>query len=230
MPRTIDEVFQEYRGRRQGMLRALTTEKIRFFQLCDPAHDNLCLYSYPDGTWEVSGPAPEVPSELPEPCLGVNCTRDGMPVHDWLTLVAAHSDSWLFAVAYFYSAKFNKQQRADLFDRINGLSTVFEVVRGQGSAMGNGLSRKEEHIDERFSDEKENEEEDGGGEDEEEDEEAYCGACQGSYSTSSNSQFWIFCDICKRWYHGRCVKITAARAQQIQIYRCPSCARKRPLP
>ena len=40
-------------------------------------------------------PAEEVPAELPEPCLGINFARDGMPRRDWLALVAVHSDAWL---------------------------------------------------------------------------------------------------------------------------------------
>lgn len=61
-------------------------------------------------------------------------------------------------------------------------------------------------------------------EDDEEDEEEHgntlCGACGESYGTD---EFWICCDICERWFHGKCVRITPARAEHIKQYKCPDC-------
>lgn len=75
------------------------------------ARENLCLYGYPDESWEVNLPVEEVPPELPEPVLGINFSRDGMDRKDWLSLVAVHSDSWLLAVAAFFAAPFDKYER-----------------------------------------------------------------------------------------------------------------------
>ena len=68
--------------------------------------DNLCLFGLPSGEWRVSRPVDEVPSELPEPTLGINFARNGMPKKDWLNTVAAHSDSWLLALAFFFACTF----------------------------------------------------------------------------------------------------------------------------
>lgn len=68
--------------------------------------ENLCLYGYPNETWEVTLPAEEVPPEIPEPALGINFARDGMNEKDWLALVAVHSDSWLLSVAFYFGARF----------------------------------------------------------------------------------------------------------------------------
>ena len=73
--------------------------------------ENLGLYGNPDGSWEVSLPAEEVPPELPEPALGINFARDGMPRRDWLSLVAVHSDSWLLSVAFFFAAQLSANER-----------------------------------------------------------------------------------------------------------------------
>lgn len=54
-----------------------------------------------------------------------------------------------------------------------------------------------------------------------------CGSCGGNYNAD---EFWIGCDICERWYHGKCVKITPAKAESIKQYKCPSCTLKRPRP
>ena len=62
-------------------------------------------------------------------------------------------------------------------------------------------------------------EEDGGLE-EEEDEDALCGAC-GEKDTDDGC--WICCDACERWFHGKCVKITRAKAKHIAHYNCPTC-------
>lgn len=66
-------------------------------------------------------------------------------------------------------------------------------------------------------------------EEEEEDEhgDTLCGACGENYA---QDEFWICCDICERWFHGKCVKITPARAEHIKQYKCPSCSNKRARP
>ncbi|RRT78821.1 hypothetical protein B296_00013326 [Ensete ventricosum] len=51
-----------------------------------------------------------------------------------------------------------------------------------------------------------------------------CGACGDNYA---NDEFWICCDVCEKWYHGKCVKITPARAEHIKQYKCPGCSTKR---
>jgi len=50
--------------------------------------------------------------------------------------------------------------------------------------------------------------------------ETLCGACKESYGPD---EFWICCDLCEKWFHGKCVKITAAKAEHIKQYKCPSC-------
>lgn len=64
-------------------------------------------------------------------------------------------------------------------------------------------------------------------EDEEEHGDTLCGACGESYAAD---EFWICCDICEKWFHGKCVKITPARAEHIKQYKCPSCSNKRARP
>ncbi|TYG59882.1 hypothetical protein ES288_D07G022400v1 [Gossypium darwinii] len=105
-PRTVEEVFRDFKGRRAGMIKALATDVGEFFQQCDPEKENLCLYGFPSEQWEVNLPAEEVPPELPEPALGINFARDGMQERDWLSLVAVHSDAWLLSVAFYLGARF----------------------------------------------------------------------------------------------------------------------------
>ena len=64
-------------------------------------------------------------------------------------------------------------------------------------------------------------------EDEEDHGETLCGACGENYASD---EFWICCDICEKWFHGKCVKITPARAEHIKQYKCPSCSNKRARP
>ncbi|KAB1209405.1 PHD finger protein ALFIN-LIKE 5 [Morella rubra] len=64
-------------------------------------------------------------------------------------------------------------------------------------------------------------------EEEEEHGETLCGACGENYAAD---EFWICCDICEKWFHGKCVKITPARAEHIKQYKCPSCSNKRARP
>ncbi|CAN4099425.1 unnamed protein product [Withania somnifera] len=131
-PRTVEEVFRDFKGRRSGMIKALTTDVEEFYQQCDPEKENLCLYGFPSEHWEVNLPAEEVPPELPEPALGINFAGDGMLEKDWLALVAVHSDAWLLSVAFYFGARFvfDKADRKRLFNMMNDLPTIYEVVTG----------------------------------------------------------------------------------------------------
>nr|KJB74341.1 hypothetical protein B456_011G289200 [Gossypium raimondii] len=212
--RTVEEIFKDYNARRSALVRALTYDVDDFYSQCDPDKENLCLYGHPNEAWEVALPAEEVPSELPEPALGINFARDGMNKKDWLSLVAVHSDCWLLSVAFYFGARLNRNERKRLFSMMNDLPTVFEVVTGQkpvkdkptvesGSKSRNSTKPNED--------------------DKEEQGDTFCGSCGGGYNSD---EFWIGCDNCERWYHGKCVKITPAKAEMIKVYKCPSCQKK----
>ncbi|XP_059279882.1 PHD finger protein Alfin1-like [Lycium ferocissimum] len=240
IPRTVEEVFNDFKGRRAALIKALTTDVEKFYQQCDPEKENLCLYGLPNETWEVNLPVEEVPPELPEPALGINFARDGMQEKDWLSLVAVHSDSWLLSVAFYFGARFGfgKSERKRLFQMINDLPTVFEVVTGaakqardaahnsNSKSKSSGKFRQSEpqHKGVKMSPPKE--EDESGEEVEEEDEQGatLCGACGDNYG---QDEFWICCDVCEKWFHGKCVKITPAKAEHIKQYKCPSCSNKR---
>ncbi|KAI3443590.1 hypothetical protein Pfo_000255 [Paulownia fortunei] len=241
-PRTVEEVFRDFKGRRNGLIKALTTDVEEFFQRCDPEKENLCLYGFPSEQWEVNLPAEEVPPELPEPALGINFARDGMQEKDWLALVAVHSDAWLLSVAFYFGARFgfDKADRKRLFNMINDLPTVFEVVTGAAkkqlkdkSSVSNhsGSKSKSNSKTGKLSKTQAKDEDEGLDEEEEEEEDehgdALCGACGENYASD---EFWICCDLCERWFHGKCVKITPARAEHIKQYKCPSCSNKRARP
>ncbi|CAM6015417.1 unnamed protein product [Sphagnum compactum] len=239
-PRTVEEVFKDFKGRRAGMLKALTSEVEDFYRQCDPEKENLCLYGFSDEAWEVNLPAEEVPPELPEPALGINFARDGMQRKDWLSLVAVHSDAWLLAVAFYYGARFDKNERKRLFNMINELPTVFDVVTGkkpvkEKPVVNNTAGNKTKATGKRAPEPQskpskppppppKDDEDTLDDEDEEEHGDTYCGSCGGNYTAD---EFWIGCDICEKWFHGKCVKITPARAEHIKQYKCPSCSNKR---
>ncbi|KAJ9688004.1 hypothetical protein PVL29_013967 [Vitis rotundifolia] len=234
-PRTVEEVFRDFKGRRAGMIKALTTDVEEFYQQCDPEKENLCLYGFPNELWEVNLPAEEVPPELPEPALGINFARDGMQEKDWLSLVAVHSDAWLLAVAFYFGARFgfDKADRKRLFNMINDLPTIFEVVTGaakkqvkEKSSVSNHSSNKSKS-NSKVGGQPKDEEEGLDEVDEEEHGDTLCGACGENYASD---EFWICCDICEKWFHGKCVKITPARAEHIKQYKCPSCSNKRARP
>ncbi|XP_038679911.1 PHD finger protein ALFIN-LIKE 4-like isoform X2 [Tripterygium wilfordii] len=238
-PRTVEDVFRDFNGRRAGLIKALTTDVEDFYQQCDPEKENLCLYGFPSEQWEVNLPAEEVPPELPEPALGINFARDGMQEKDWLSLVAVHGDAWLLAVAFYFGARFgfDKADRKRLFTMINELPTIFEVVTGSAkkqskekSSVSNHSSSKSKSNSKVTSESQakyvkalQPKDEDEGFDEEDEDEhgETSCGACGESYGAD---EFWICCDICEKWFHGKCVKITPARAEHIKQYKCPSCS------
>ncbi|KAJ8646928.1 hypothetical protein MRB53_008676 [Persea americana] len=245
--RTAEDVFRDFKGRRAAMIKALTTDVAEFNQQCDPEKENLCLYGLPNEQWEVNLPAEEVPPELPEPALGINFARDGMQEKDWLSLVAVHSDAWLLSVAFYFGARFgfDRNDRKHLFSMINELPTIYEVVSGiakkqvkdKSSATNHSSNKSKQNSKVRGSESQakyskvtqppKDEEEGLEEEDEEEHGETLCGACSETYAAD---EFWICCDICEKWFHGKCVKITPARAEHIKQYKCPSCSNKRARP
>ncbi|XP_059662036.1 PHD finger protein ALFIN-LIKE 4-like isoform X4 [Cornus florida] len=239
-PRTVEEVFRDFKGRRAGIIKALTINVEEFHRQCDPEKENLCLYGFPTEQWEVNLPAEEVPPELPEPALGINFARDGMQDKDWLSLVAVHSDAWLLAVAFYFGARFgfDKADRKRLFNMINDLPTIYEVVTGmakkqakeKSSASNHSGNKSKSNSKGKYTKTLQLRDEDDDGLEEEEDEEhgdTLCGACGENYASN---EFWICCDLCEKWFHGKCVKITPARAEHIKQYKCPSCSNKRARP
>ncbi|KAG2334576.1 hypothetical protein Bca52824_005756 [Brassica carinata] len=130
MPKTVEDIFVNYRLRRVGLLRAFGTDVATLYFLCNPDKNNLCLYGYPDGTWDVREPGVLLPPNLPEPAVGINFARDGMRAIVWLTLVAVHSDSWLRSLASFFGAGLSRDDsRESLFERINDIPTLAEKVK-----------------------------------------------------------------------------------------------------
>ncbi|KAB5520012.1 hypothetical protein DKX38_024331 [Salix brachista] len=135
-----------------------------------------------------------------------------------------------FPFAYRDKLKFIFMDRKRLFSLINDLPTVFEVVterkpvkekpsvdsgsksRGSIKRSSDGQMKSNPKLTEDTY------------EDEEEDHtETLCGSCGGNYNAD---EFWIGCDVCERWYHGKCVKITPAKADSIKQYKCPSCMKR----
>ncbi|KAF2541556.1 hypothetical protein F2Q68_00032950, partial [Brassica cretica] len=126
-----------------------------------------------------------------------------------------------------------------LFSLINDLPTLFDVVTGRkpikdnkpssdsGSKSRNGGTKRSiegqpksttpKLMEERYEEEEDEEEEDEHGD-------TLCGSCGGNYT---QDEFWIGCDVCERWYHGKCVKITPAKADSIKQYKCPPCCAKK---
>lgn len=135
--------------------------------------------------------------------------------------------------------------RKRLFQLINDLPTIFEVVTGNvrqskdqsgphsnsSKIKSSGKMQQPQQPESqpktvKTSPSPKLEDESGGDEEEDDDEQGatLCGACGENYA---NDEFWICCDICERWFHGKCVKITPAKAEHIKQYKCPSCSTKR---
>ncbi|CAL9119317.1 PHD finger protein ALFIN-LIKE 6-like [Musa acuminata AAA Group] len=236
---TIDMLFRDFLGRRAGLIKALTTDFIKFYEQCDPEKPYMCLYGYPNETWEVKE-APVVPHEFPEPSLGVNFAKDEMKLKDWIAHIAIHSDIWIYSYAFYIAARagFDNETRSRLFNMINSNPTIYEVVFGTVK-MPKTLSKSNEGESSSKSGsglqnlglplsliEKEEEDED--------DVELYtmgddsssiiCGACGNRFAFGES---WIFCNMCVTWYHGRCVKTTPERYERLKDYRCPRCCRQK---
>lgn len=99
------------------------------------------------------------------------------------------------------------------------LASLFAIKKRDSGSQGK-YTKSMQHKDEEESYDDEEDDEHG---------DTLCGACGDNYA-SDTDEFWICCDICEKWFHGKCVKITPARAEHIKQYKCPSCSNKRARP
>ncbi|KAG6553651.1 hypothetical protein Mapa_004565 [Marchantia paleacea] len=127
----LEVIYADVKRRQAGIIKALTSESDELFRQCDPEKENLCLYGLPDGGWKVALPAQDVPTELPEPAVGINFARDGMPRKDWLTLIALHSDAWLLALAAFYGSELTRNERKRLLVKLSDSPTSYDIITGK---------------------------------------------------------------------------------------------------
>jgi hypothetical protein len=153
---SVEEVFEAYKGRREGLLDALTCdidELIR--QLKSRRNEDLYLIGFPDGGWALRRPAYELPVLRPEPTIGINrvmirscksCKRVKNGEHHyaepadeslWLQLMAVHSDAWLVSSAFYDGSNLSKLERSRLFDLINELEPLQVLVSRRRSRRKN---------------------------------------------------------------------------------------------
>eukprot|EP00253_Pinus_taeda_P019403 PITA_19403 len=211
----------------------------------------LCLYAYSEGTWDLKKPEDQLPCN-PEPYIGVNKKMLEMSLMEWIRFVARWSDSWLMSDAFFMEPHLNAKQRAVLFRKINSLGTLVEEIerhyalekipqhvenvynmRKVKASVAGG--HKPMEVDETATctgggrdaeSEKPNEKSMSRAEDDQimgEKDETHCGSCDRLYK---EGEFWIQCDDCDIWYHGRCVRVTQKQSKNIDLYTCPHCRRQ----
>lgn len=61
----------------------------------------VCLYGHADGEWELrEAMNGEMTCRNRDPTVGINFGREGIPLIQWLRLVAIHSDAWLISTAF----------------------------------------------------------------------------------------------------------------------------------
>ncbi|WVZ98262.1 hypothetical protein U9M48_043727 [Paspalum notatum var. saurae] len=225
-PYSVETIFRNFTNRRIALIDALTRDQEEFFDKCQQGMRPLYLWGNTDGSWEVKPAELYVPSDLPEPTLGIDISRNKMKRHKWLEEVAMHCDAWLINISFFFllGPYFTATERHRLFIKINNLPTVRETLldsltyqcirhveekRSGGHGEANEVKEEEEVNDEDKKEEEVNDED-----------KNFCGSCGSRYNANG---FWICCNVCDRWYHGKCVKLTASKAESIDHYECPEC-------
>ncbi|XP_066364575.1 PHD finger protein ALFIN-LIKE 3-like isoform X2 [Miscanthus floridulus] len=202
---TAEWIFRDFACRRAALFRALTSDEKALSRKCNQGTETLYLYGNSDGSWEVRPQKLFMPLGQPEPTtLGIKLVRGNMKRTKWLRHIAMHCDAWLIRISSFLGANLETRSRQRLSDRMNSLQTVLETL------IASDTYRRICSL------EKMNEDEDEGCGTEP----TICASCGSGYHANG---FWICCDVCDRWFHGKCVKITAAQAERIEHYECPEC-------
>ncbi|CAL4907809.1 unnamed protein product [Urochloa decumbens] len=206
---SVERIFRDFTYRRVALIRALTTDEKAFSRECNAATETLYLYGNSDGSWELRPPKLLMPPGQPDPrMLGVKLVRGNMKHSEWLGLIAVNCDAWLIRISFFLGANLGAQEsRQRLSTMINSLQTVREAF------VTSDTYRRICHL-EKTNVEIDDEDEGCGTEP------TICANCGDRYRRNG---FWICCDECDRWFHGKCVKVTAAQAEHIKHYECPDC-------
>ncbi|KAF3680290.1 hypothetical protein FXO38_02375 [Capsicum annuum] len=120
--RTVDEAFENYKGRRQAIINALIKDVDEFRKKCDQ-------YNVTDGNWEIKLSS-DVAEELPYSRI-YKLPKQLTDKNAWLAQVAADSDTWLFSVTFYLCSIYSWMAlwRERLFDKMNALPTVSELVK-----------------------------------------------------------------------------------------------------
>ncbi|XP_074341805.1 PHD finger protein ALFIN-LIKE 7-like [Apium graveolens] len=108
IPNTVQEIYDDYIGRRAGLITTLST-----------GHENQCLYGMPNQTWELNNnDKPELLMPDPSKCFGiVSYDID----KECITSVANHCDTWLLDLANNFADRFplSETQRQRLQNMIS---------------------------------------------------------------------------------------------------------------
>ncbi|WVZ98257.1 hypothetical protein U9M48_043722 [Paspalum notatum var. saurae] len=208
-PYTAEWIFRDYTCRRAALIRALTLDEKKFSRNCrQGGTETLYLYGNSDVIWEVRPTQLLMaPTQRDPRTVGIKLDKCNMRHPKWLGHIAKQCDSWLMQICSFLGANLTTSARQRLSARINSLQTVHE------SFIDSDAYRRI------CSQQKMNEEIDDGDEGCGT-EPTICGSCGTHYCSNG---FWICCDVCDRWFHGKCVKVTSAQADHIRRYECPEC-------
>ncbi|CAL4893126.1 unnamed protein product [Urochloa decumbens] len=197
--------FREFTYRRAGLIPALTKDEEAFFRKCVCMQSSLYLYGNDrSATWEVRQMEPE------EWLLGINLATSNMNRIKWLQHIAMHCDAWLIDIAFSRTQNMTAKERywSTLFTRINRLQTVHITFFDSDTYTAYVVKKNRPAVVQH------NNQTDG-------EDQIICISCDGHYR--ANAFCWICCDVCKQWYHGKCVKIRAKQADQVKHFECPEC-------
>ncbi|PPR92977.1 hypothetical protein GOBAR_AA27693 [Gossypium barbadense] len=228
-PRTVEEIFRDFKGRRAGMIKALTTDVEEFYQQCDPdgfnfdkKHVHLKLkgklmnenvlnsmwfpYAFTNSPW----------LEKENLCLY------GFPSEQWeVNLPAEEVPPELPEPALGINFARDGMQEKDWLSlvAVHSDSWLLSVAFYFGARFGFDKADRKRLFN-MINDLPTVFEVVTGAAKKQTKEKSLVSNHSGSKSKSNS----------KKWFHGKCVKITPARAEHIKQYKCPSCSNKRARP
>ncbi|GLJ47631.1 hypothetical protein SUGI_1006220 [Cryptomeria japonica] len=224
MPNTVDEIYEDFKRRREGIIKALTEDFEELYKQCDPQIESfLGLYGLPDESWKVV-PQQEGISMLPKPVWGINNKRVPMSKKNWKYSVAENSHVWLHALVIFHVGRvgLGEEDKRLLFSMVESFQGVEEAVKEAAQPAGKEIvtrqpSRKRKFpkalVMDRVSPCQNEDESDQGYQ-------PHCPIC----GEKDGDEKWILCDVCEDWLHCRCVSISSQEADDMAQYICPFCS------
>ncbi|GLJ21569.1 hypothetical protein SUGI_0400080 [Cryptomeria japonica] len=224
MPNTVDEIYEDFKRRREGIIKALTVDFEELYQQCDPEDESFMgLYGLPDESWKVV-PEEEGFPMLPNPVWGINNKRLVMSEKKWKHSVAEDSHIWLHAIALFHCARvgLDEKDKGLLLSMVGSFQAVEKAVKEAAEPAGKQIIIRQPRRKKRFSNalvmdraspyQSEDESDQGY--------QPHCPIC----GEKDGNEKWILCDICEEWLHCKSVNISSQEAEDMVEYTCPFCS------
>lgn len=213
---SVDDVFENYKGRRAGLLKAFNSglsmllKEAKGIPVNTPYVKRKVLLGLPDESWTLEYARYCTSEQPPQPQLLLAFDK-GVHWHEWASRMADLSDAWLISMFGYLSKSFSLQEREDLIKKISNFRSLKDEITPECPVAEQfDMNKappvfKPECVLRRLPP-------------------SPCMRRLCSYvADNTDRDDWIQCDRCYLWYHCNCCNLNLHKAKECQSYHCAKC-------